>query len=54
MNLTLRIWRQHDTDAAGRFVTYQVDGVTPDMRLMRPDFPYFGEPHPNAASAAKP
>jgi hypothetical protein len=30
------------------------DGVTPDMRLMRPDFPYFGEPHPNAASAAKP
>jgi hypothetical protein len=21
------------------------DGVAPDMRLMRPDFPYFGEPH---------
>jgi hypothetical protein len=29
------------------------DGVAPDMRLMRPDFPYFGEPHPTAASAAK-
>src|SRR5579862_9935946 len=30
------------------------DGVAPDTRQMRPDFPYFGEPHPNAASAAKP
>ena len=29
------------------------DGVTPDMRLMRPDFPYFGEPHATAASSAK-
>ena len=29
------------------------DGVAPDMRLMRPDFPYFGEPHPAAASSAK-
>jgi hypothetical protein len=29
------------------------DGVAPDMRLMRPDFPYFGEPHPTAASSAK-
>lgn len=29
------------------------DGVVPDVRLMRPDFPYFGEPHPIAASAAK-
>ncbi|MBV9886506.1 MAG: DUF4331 family protein, partial [Acidobacteria bacterium] len=29
------------------------DGVAPDMRLMRPDFPYFGEPHPRSASAAK-
>jgi succinate dehydrogenase / fumarate reductase iron-sulfur subunit len=34
MKLTLRIWRQHDTDAAGRFVTYQVDGVTPDMSFL--------------------
>jgi hypothetical protein len=29
------------------------DGVAPDMRLMHPDFPYFGEPHPTAASSAK-
>ena len=29
------------------------DGVAPDMRLMRPDFPYFGEPHATAASSAK-
>ena len=29
------------------------DGVAPDMRLMRPDFPYFGEPHVTAASSAK-
>ena len=29
------------------------DGVAPDMRLIRPDFPYFGEPHPAAASSAK-
>ena len=28
------------------------DGVAPDTRLMRPDFPYFGEPHPTAASSA--
>jgi hypothetical protein len=26
------------------------DGV-PDMRLMRPDFPYFGAPHVTASSA---
>jgi hypothetical protein len=29
------------------------DGVAPDVRLIRPDFPYFGEPHAAAASAAK-
>jgi Domain of unknown function (DUF4331) len=29
------------------------DGVAPDIRLMRPDFPYFGEPHPTAANSAK-
>ena len=29
------------------------DGVAPDARLTRPDFPYFGEPHPTAASSAK-
>ncbi|MGA8037799.1 MAG: DUF4331 family protein [Candidatus Acidiferrales bacterium] len=30
------------------------DGVAPDARLIRPDFPYLGEPHPTAASSAKP
>jgi succinate dehydrogenase iron-sulfur subunit len=34
MKLTLRIWRQHDTTTAGRFATYQVDGVTPDMSFL--------------------
>jgi hypothetical protein len=29
------------------------DGVAPDTRLMRPDFPYFGEPYATAASSAK-
>jgi len=34
MKLTLRIWRQKDTTASGRFVTYPVDGVTPDMSFL--------------------
>jgi succinate dehydrogenase / fumarate reductase iron-sulfur subunit len=34
MNLTLRIWRQKNTDAAGRFITYPVDGVSPDMSFL--------------------
>jgi succinate dehydrogenase / fumarate reductase iron-sulfur subunit len=34
MNLTLRIWRQRDTDTAGKFVTYQVKEVTPDMSFL--------------------
>jgi succinate dehydrogenase / fumarate reductase, iron-sulfur subunit len=34
MNLTLRIWRQKDTNTAGRFVTYQVKDVTPDMSFL--------------------
>jgi len=34
MKLTLRIWRQHDTTTAGRFVPYEVDGVTPDMSFL--------------------
>src|ERR1700731_2230672 len=29
------------------------DGVAPDKRLMRPDFPYFGQPHATAANSAK-
>jgi succinate dehydrogenase iron-sulfur subunit len=34
MKLTLKIWRQNNTNAAGRFVDYQVDGVTPDMSFL--------------------
>jgi succinate dehydrogenase / fumarate reductase, iron-sulfur subunit len=34
MKLTLRIWRQKDADAAGRFVSYPVEGVTPDMSFL--------------------
>ena len=34
MKLSLRIWRQKDADTAGRFVTYQVEGVTPDMSFL--------------------
>lgn len=34
MNLTLKVWRQLDTKSAGKFVTYQVEGVTPDMSFL--------------------
>jgi succinate dehydrogenase / fumarate reductase iron-sulfur subunit len=34
MKLSLRIWRQKDPTTTGRFVTYQVDGVTPDMSFL--------------------
>src|SRR5216683_2836044 len=34
MNLTLKVWRQKDTESAGKFVTYQVQGVTPDMSFL--------------------
>jgi succinate dehydrogenase / fumarate reductase iron-sulfur subunit len=34
MNLTLKVWRQKDTNSAGKFVTYQVQGVTPDMSFL--------------------
>ena len=34
MNLTLKIWRQKDTQAAGQFVTYPVKGVTADMSFL--------------------
>jgi succinate dehydrogenase / fumarate reductase, iron-sulfur subunit len=34
MNLTLKVWRQQDTKAAGKFVTYQVQNVTPDMSFL--------------------
>jgi len=34
MNLTLKIWRQQDNKSAGKFATYQVQGVTPDMSFL--------------------
>jgi succinate dehydrogenase / fumarate reductase iron-sulfur subunit len=34
MKLTLRIWRQQDAKATGRFVTYEVDKVTPEMSFL--------------------
>ena len=34
MKLTLRIWRQKDTDTAGRFVAYPVDNVSGDMSFL--------------------
>jgi hypothetical protein len=45
--------RLHPPAPGGVTNTALGDGVAPDMRLMRPDFPYFGEPHPTAASSAK-
>jgi succinate dehydrogenase / fumarate reductase, iron-sulfur subunit len=34
MNLTLKIWRQPDSKSAGKLVTYEVQGVTPDMSFL--------------------
>lgn len=34
MNLTPKIWRQVDSKSAGKFVTYGVEGVTPDMSFL--------------------
>ncbi len=34
MNLTLKVWRQQDAKAAGKFVAYQVQNVTPDMSFL--------------------
>ena len=34
MNITLKVWRQHDAKTAGKFVSYQVQGVTPDMSFL--------------------
>ncbi len=34
MNLTLKIWRQLNSDTAGEFVTYQVKEVTRDMSFL--------------------
>jgi succinate dehydrogenase / fumarate reductase, iron-sulfur subunit len=34
MNLSLTIWRQKDAGSPGRFVTYQVKNITPDMSFL--------------------
>jgi succinate dehydrogenase / fumarate reductase iron-sulfur subunit len=34
MNLTLKVWRQQDAKSAGKFVTYPVQDVTPDMSFL--------------------
>ncbi len=34
MKLTLRIWRQRNADDKGRMVSYDLDGVSPDMSFL--------------------
>ena len=34
MNITVRIWRQHDRAAAGKMVSYGVDAISPDMSFL--------------------
>ncbi len=34
MNLTLRVWRQKDARSVGRFETYQVSDIIPDMSFL--------------------
>jgi len=34
MNLTVKVWRQQDSKSSGKFVSYQVQGVTPDMSFL--------------------
>ncbi|OLC13138.1 MAG: succinate dehydrogenase [Candidatus Rokubacteria bacterium 13_1_40CM_69_27] len=34
MNLTLRVWRQKNAHARGRFVTYEARNVSPDMSFL--------------------
>lgn len=34
MNITVRIWRQHDHASTGRMVSYDVDGISPDMSFL--------------------
>lgn len=34
MNITLRIWRQHDHEAAGTMEAYEVAGISPDMSFL--------------------
>ncbi len=34
MNLSLKVWRQKNADSPGRFITYRVERVTPDMSFL--------------------
>src|ERR1700723_1848281 len=34
MNLTIKVWRQQNAKAPGKFATYQVTGVTKDMSFL--------------------
>ena len=34
MNLTLRIWRQKNSDTPGQFVEYKADDISPDMSFL--------------------
>ncbi|MFG2292933.1 succinate dehydrogenase/fumarate reductase iron-sulfur subunit [Streptomyces sp. NPDC048603] len=34
MRIDLRVWRQKNADAPGTMVTYQVDGISPDMSFL--------------------
>jgi len=34
VNVTLQVWRQPGPDVEGRFVVYQVDGISPDMSFL--------------------
>jgi succinate dehydrogenase / fumarate reductase iron-sulfur subunit len=34
MGLTLHVWRQHDARSEGRFETYHLRGVSPDMSML--------------------
>ncbi|QXV66220.1 succinate dehydrogenase/fumarate reductase iron-sulfur subunit [Mucilaginibacter achroorhodeus] len=34
MNLTLKVWRQKNTQTSGKFVTYKAEGISPDMSFL--------------------
>ena len=34
MNITIKVWRQRDRNSEGRFVSYAVPGVSPDMSFL--------------------
>lgn len=34
MNLTLKVWKQKNKDAKGKFETYQANGISPDMSFL--------------------